>query len=155
LKSCHSDFMPMESQSSLNGFEGKAGDFKYVSEGASICEERPTLFSYAANMRYSRSRQLWTSVVLTAVYLCCSATATATCYLPDGSPAYGDIPCSGSLPSMCCPADGICLSNGLCFSTANIVARSSCTDQTWDSDVCTNICKTSKGPPSLASVFCD
>jgi hypothetical protein len=67
----------------------------------------------------------------------------ATCYLPDGSVAFGDKPCGSSLPSICCA--GQCLSNGLCFTPSdNMLARSSCTDQSWESSVCTSYCKGSK-----------
>jgi len=66
--------------------------------------------------------------------------STATCYLPDGSVAYGDTPCGSSLPATCCA--GQCLSNGLCFTPLdNMLARSSCTDQSWKSSVCTSYCK--------------
>lgn len=90
------------------------------------------LLSYAPNMNYSYSRKLLISVILTVVFMCCPVTATATCYLPNGSTANGDILCSGSLPSQCCPCGSICLSNGLCFNTDSLLSRSSFTRSTWN-----------------------
>jgi hypothetical protein len=99
-------------------------------------------------MKFNCSQRLLISLVLAFIYLCYPATGfgTATCYLPDGSVAEDDAPCYDTLPSQCCPtADGICLSNGLCFSTTdNVVARSSCTDQTWKSHGCSSFCTTSE-----------
>jgi hypothetical protein len=81
-------------------------------------------------MNYSYSRKLLISVILTIVYLCCPVMATATCCLPNGSTANDDNPCSGSLPSQCCPSGSICISNGLCFNTDSLVSRSSFSDST-------------------------
>lgn len=74
--------------------------------------------------------------------------ADAACYLPNGQEAVGDTPCNPNGDSICCPGDAgasVCLSNGLCFvPSQNVIARSSCTDQSWSSSACTPYCKNGK-----------
>jgi len=83
---------------------------------------------------------------LTTILLLAKVKAQGQCFLPDGTVAYGDVPCGSSSPAQCCSSiGGICLSNGLCFNpSVNLISRSSCTDQTWAASVCTTICKTSE-----------
>lgn len=102
-----------------------------------------TFLTKSAKMMFS-GQQTFLVFLLVIVRLCCLVAAAATCYTPDGTVAIDDTPCSGSLPSRCCPG-GICLSNGLCFVPSNsMLARSSCTDKSWSSSVCTNFCRSSK-----------
>jgi hypothetical protein len=105
---------------------------------------------HAARMKFGCSQQILISFVWIAIHIC---YATATCYLPDGCVATGDISCSAN-EVMCCPAsNGICLSNGLCFIPSdNVVARSSCTDQSWR-ESCTGYCRTSKHFPICLLTF--
>jgi len=67
------------------------------------------------------------------------------CYYPDGSaPAdYSFVACNNSAVSACCvPSEGdICLANGLCQDVSDgSVFRGACTDQTWKSSSCPQIC---------------
>ncbi|KXL44659.1 MAG: hypothetical protein FE78DRAFT_113906, partial [Acidomyces sp. 'richmondensis'] len=42
---------------------------------------------------------------------------------------------------MCCPYQWACLSNGLCYNpVAQIYGRYTCTDQTWQSTSCPELC---------------
>ncbi|EED15663.1 hypothetical protein TSTA_051010 [Talaromyces stipitatus ATCC 10500] len=70
------------------------------------------------------------------------ALAKPTCYYPDGSIAQNDMPCGNGTDVACCGAGGICLSNGLCMDVGqpNTLARSSCTDKSWNSRNCPNYC---------------
>ncbi|KXS95588.1 hypothetical protein AC578_3258 [Pseudocercospora eumusae] len=71
-----------------------------------------------------------------------------TCYFPDGSKAResDDLrPCnpSSSGHSACCLKTGLCMSNGLCFQQSgwgNRIARSGCTDATWNDPACASVC---------------
>ncbi|CZT23571.1 uncharacterized protein RCC_09285 [Ramularia collo-cygni] len=72
------------------------------------------------------------------------------CYFPDGTPTNFKkdtiAPCDPdptSSHSACCPADSVCLSNGLCFQQVawgNRVSRSACTDEEWESERCAGVC---------------
>lgn len=86
-----------------------------------------------------------------------SSLISALCYAPDGSLSPGDgyLPCITTInvDSMCCvlnitaleligksAADGdTCLPNGMCQNLGNY-AREYCTDKTWKSPNCLNIC---------------
>ncbi|KAI1438346.1 hypothetical protein GGR50DRAFT_685485 [Xylaria sp. CBS 124048] len=78
-----------------------------------------------------------------------------TCWAPDGTPADNSttVPCDKNgiqehgVFSSCCRLDGdpglrdLCTSAGLCLSTADgIVRRGYCTDKTWQSPTCVNVC---------------
>ena len=75
----------------------------------------------------------------------------ATCYRPNGQPVNDPRvqPCNqagGDTVSMCCGLNRIrypdqCLSNGLCSGGGNVF-RNSCTDKTWKSPLCLNLCTT-------------
>ncbi|CZT23570.1 uncharacterized protein RCC_09284 [Ramularia collo-cygni] len=71
------------------------------------------------------------------------------CYFPDESEVDAQestiTPCNptSSEHSACCPADSVCLSNGLCFQQnawGNRVARSACTDSSWKDPSCASVC---------------
>jgi hypothetical protein len=77
--------------------------------------------------------------------------ADATCYYPSGREAPSDVPCRSDTPfSTCCGQGFVCLSNGLCQSTLDDVARAgapefvrgACTDGTWRSSNCPLFCVT-------------
>ena len=65
-----------------------------------------------------------------------------SCYYPDGSPsAQNDIPCDTSGYGPCCPDLWQCEINGLCFlDGVGEYGRWTCTDQTWQSSSCPQIC---------------
>jgi hypothetical protein len=76
---------------------------------------------------------------------------TATCYFPDGTIPRQDTPCRSSGFSTCCGAGYACLSNNLCMLTKHVAnpiegqsihVRGSCTDESWNSEFCPNICVT-------------
>src|SRR5438105_2981604 len=91
------------------------------------------------SFRMMFSRRSWALPLL--VFSFGEALATDTCYFPNGEVAHNGVPC-GPSPSKCCDGEGLCLSNGLCFQpSGNILARSSCTDPSWSSSECTDICK--------------
>lgn len=68
------------------------------------------------------------------------------CFYPNGSPANGDILCQDGNVSSCCGPNSICLTNGLCLSVEQpfTLSRGSCTDSTWQSPQCPNVCKDSR-----------
>ncbi|KAI4102423.1 MAG: hypothetical protein LQ345_007372 [Seirophora villosa] len=70
------------------------------------------------------------------------SSTTAQCYYPSSIPQPNDTPCDPSLPvSNCCAPDDICLSNGLCYrANINRLHRGSCTDPTFSSPLCAQIC---------------
>jgi hypothetical protein len=93
--------------------------------------------------------------LLVAVLLCLIRSAAAqaqACYLPNGNVSNDDSPCDTSGgDSLCCPGissdlgASICLKNKLCFvPSQNALARGSCTDKTWKSDKCSNVCTNCK-----------
>ena len=65
-----------------------------------------------------------------------------SCYYPDGSPSKeNDIPCNTSGYGPCCPDQWQCESNGLCYlENEGYYGRYTCTDQTWQSSSCPQIC---------------
>lgn len=67
----------------------------------------------------------------------------ATCFNPDGSAEPYAVPCASEGESHCCSgASGICLSNGYCMDYLQPFAvwRGSCTDRTWGSANCPQVC---------------
>lgn len=96
-----------------------------------------------SSTKLARAALLITSIIaLLSPSLSAIALANQTCYYPDGSIAQGDKPCGNGTDVACCGSGGICLSNGLCMDVAqpNTLARSSCTDKTWNSGNCPNYC---------------
>jgi hypothetical protein len=76
---------------------------------------------------------------------------TATCYFPDGTIPRQDTPCRSSGFATCCGAGYACLTNNLCQLTGFVAnpidgqseyVRGSCTDKTWNSEFCPNVCIT-------------
>ncbi|KAF2230724.1 hypothetical protein EV356DRAFT_536096 [Viridothelium virens] len=72
----------------------------------------------------------------------------SACYYPDGSINSGDEPCDPDAEvSMCCSNTKQCLTNGLCAlidaaSNTDInFARGTCTDETWQSEICPQHCR--------------
>ena len=65
-----------------------------------------------------------------------------SCYYPNGDPSIeNDIPCNTSGDGPCCPDQWQCESNGLCFlENEGYYGRYTCTDQTWQSSSCPQIC---------------
>lgn len=73
-----------------------------------------------------------------------------TCYYPDGTINIGDHPCDPNADvSMCCSDISQCLTNGLCAlgdttSRSGIsFARGTCTDESWESEICPQHCRVS------------
>jgi hypothetical protein len=82
----------------------------------------------------------------------------APCYAPDGSPSPGTgyLPCVATLnvDSMCCVLNSTallqagetiadadtCLPNGLCLEVSETTRRAFCTDKTWKSPNCLDVC---------------
>ncbi|KAK3985668.1 hypothetical protein QBC44DRAFT_334583 [Cladorrhinum sp. PSN332] len=83
------------------------------------------------------------SSIATSLLLAQSCLAAKRCYYPSGKEAVGDHPCDPDAEdSPCCAGQGLnhhCLSNGLCAGGTQI-ARGSCTDQSWRSGECTQVC---------------
>ncbi|EMC91736.1 hypothetical protein BAUCODRAFT_38871 [Baudoinia panamericana UAMH 10762] len=91
---------------------------------------------------------------LSAAFLLITTTASQICYYPDGQTISDDIPCgSNGTVSACCPANSLCLDNGLCYA-GGIVSRSSCTDATWESSACPRYCKPESPTGSIAISPC-
>lgn len=76
-----------------------------------------------------------------------------TCYYPNGNASTStDFPCSLEADSPCCPQGWQCLSNGLCYlENENYLGRYTCTDQTWQSSACPQIC--TYGNPSMSDQY--
>lgn len=75
----------------------------------------------------------------------------APCYLPNGSQAFGFLPCNVfARVTSCCPMGWTCYSNSMCVvtdpSTANSAypigtsMRGSCTNPEWDNAFCGDYC---------------
>jgi hypothetical protein len=65
-----------------------------------------------------------------------------SCFLPNGQPADGLVPCNSTASaSHCCRQGDVCLSNGFCFSAGlNALVRRGCTDKTFNSTECPQEC---------------
>ncbi|KAL2054800.1 hypothetical protein ABVK25_005104 [Lepraria finkii] len=68
--------------------------------------------------------------------------SSSSCYYPNGDlSSDGDIPCNTSGDGPCCPLNWNCESNGLCsLENEQYYGRYTCTDQTWQSSSCPQIC---------------
>ncbi|KAL8408589.1 hypothetical protein RB594_007142 [Gaeumannomyces avenae] len=65
------------------------------------------------------------------------------CFFPGGKIHERGIACGSGAASSCCEPSQTCLSNGLCWNpTSNQIARVSCTDKSWNSDLCPRWCTT-------------
>ena len=82
----------------------------------------------------------FTPVLAAIIYLVFLA-AGQNCYYPDGSlSTEGDAACT-SEGGACCPLHWECMSNGLCYlESENYYGRYTCTDQTWQSPDCPQLC---------------
>lgn len=76
-----------------------------------------------------------------------AGSAYAVCYYPDGTVAVDTFPCfPDQAASLCCGSNWVCSTNLLCLGTslipayAHLVARGSCTDQSWRSTACPRFC---------------
>lgn len=67
---------------------------------------------------------------------------SASCYYPNGDlSSDGDIPCGSGDSVACCPLNWTCADNGLCYlANENYFGRYTCTDQSWQSSGCPDIC---------------
>jgi hypothetical protein len=77
---------------------------------------------------------------------------SASCYVPNGTvrapdPGHAYQPCNIGTYSMCCATNRTsdadqCLQNGLCYNAdGNYYWRESCTDPTWTSEACSQLCR--------------
>lgn len=83
---------------------------------------------------------------------------TATCYNPDGSGAYTDLPCfTGQDVSACCSVGEGCTASGLCKAAGSVgvsnIIRRSCTDAKWESDSCPQYCDQSCSYPIPQNIY--
>ena len=92
-----------------------------------------------------------TSVLLFSFPLLSLAAVPAqdSCFWPSGDLASGYTPCADNAAEQsvrsCCGKGEVCLSNGLCFSTAiGVVYRGACTERAWQSDACPKVFITGK-----------
>ncbi|KAK5111636.1 hypothetical protein LTR62_004740 [Meristemomyces frigidus] len=78
-------------------------------------------------------------------------TSAQDCYYPNGDLSPTDAACSNETGSQCCPYQWDCLSNGLCHyfnqTDSSIFGRYTCTDQTWQSGNCPQICTQNNTAP--------
>lgn len=92
----------------------------------------------------------------------CATAQEVDCWAPDGVTRADNetyVPCNklgiqqADVFSMCCALDGpaedrdICSSSGLCTDRSNRLTRAYCTDKTWKSKACLNICTDDKVSP--------
>lgn len=98
----------------------------------------------------------------------CATAQEVTCWAPDGV-TRGDnetyVPCNklgiqqADVYSMCCALDGpaderdICSASGLCTGGGRGLTRAYCTDKTWKSKACLNICTDDNVSPKPAGAF--
>ncbi|PSN62132.1 hypothetical protein BS50DRAFT_138076 [Corynespora cassiicola Philippines] len=92
---------------------------------------------------------------LLLIILSVSTVTEALCYTPNGALA-SDIPCKAGVNSTCCQNGYTCLEPNLCLSHQNvgldglsandIYTRASCTDESWTSGECSQVC--TKGAPN-------
>lgn len=86
--------------------------------------------------------------VLLSILVFSSVAHAQNCYYPDGSVAAGMASCS-TAGGACCPYQWDCLSNGLCYlESADYLGRYTCTDRTWASSLCPDICTHSQSSQS-------
>ena len=123
---------------------------------ASSCCSRVDIFALRSALK---NPVLLITMAVSYVLLLLSALFTRSliasiCYLPDGQPVDDPSvqPCNqagGPTVSMCCSLNRTihpdqCLENGLCTGGGNVF-RDSCTDNTWKSPLCLNLCTTGGG----------
>lgn len=101
--------------------------------------------SVAASMQRST---LLSSLGILILFVC-KSSEFVQCYYPDGSipTDFSYVPCTSNPVSSCCiPLEGdVCQDNGLCYYPASrAIYRAACTDQTWKSSGCPQVCVTGK-----------
>ncbi len=76
-----------------------------------------------------------------------TASLNSTCFFPDGSEAqYSNtpyVPCketSADGVTYCCGQNDMCTVSGYCIGDAGVFYRGGCTDQTWTSGLCPELC---------------
>ncbi|TKA67759.1 hypothetical protein B0A55_08431 [Friedmanniomyces simplex] len=80
-------------------------------------------------------------VVLLGTLLHIRSATAQNCYYPDGNLTNGPDAACSSGGGACCPYQWECLSNGLCYlPTAAYYGRYTCTDATWQSSSCPQLC---------------
>lgn len=82
-------------------------------------------------------------------FLVCKSSEFVQCYYPDGSipTDYIYVACTNNAVSSCCiPSEGdICQDSGLCYyPPSGSLFRGACTDKTWDSSDCPQVCVAGK-----------
>ena len=100
-----------------------------------------------SNQRFAVSFPYIFSLVLCFVsYIPSCQVHAQSCFYPNGDPSKeDDRPCSSAPGSACCPLNWECLSNGLCYlESAGFYGRYTCTDKTWQSSGCPNLCTHSR-----------
>ena len=107
-----------------------------------------THLSYLFKIAQLPSRIFFATPLLLTIFLPLAAFSLDSCYYPDGRAALRDVPCNPDWAvSACCGAGWDCLLNGtLCIQskddpgTMDSLARGSCTDMNWKSDICSKWC---------------
>ena len=110
-----------------------------------------------SSMTHNCLRRIITFLIIYSVYqlnLLQFAHASSICYLPDKSVASsrGFIlePCNATAAagldgSACCDLrNSVCMTNGYCFGSQNLVYRGGCTDANWNSPQCPANCLNSE-----------
>ena len=116
----------------------------------------------ADTMKLPTTTTLHLSIALIST-LVLRVTADVTCFAPDGVTIADNetyVPCNKlgitqqGVHSSCCRLDGapddrdLCASTGLCINNG-VVSRGYCTDQTWKSPACVNVCTQPNVSPHL------
>ena len=84
----------------------------------------------------------WSLSDVVFLHLLFALQVSSLCYLPDGDSAPDDTPCDPSASvSMCCNEGWKCYTKDLCTGPYNILKWGSCTDKTWNSRDCPQICQ--------------
>ena len=98
-----------------------------------------------------------TTVMMLTVTSLLIASVHADCYYPNGDLSKeDDIPCPMQQDGAgaCCPGGWDCMASGLCYYAAqNYTGRYTCTDKSWASPVCPQICTHGRNPIRLSLIF--
>ena len=82
------------------------------------------------------------AIIFTSLTFVATASPSDTCYWPDGTVAVNRVPCE-SIPGQetwCCEDSSVCTTGGYCLGNAGVFSRGGCTDQTWQSNFCPQLC---------------
>lgn len=112
------------------------------------------IFRAALTLRIIMKFELDSLVLLASIAVVANCQNQASCYYPNGDLSKeNDIPCSSAPGSACCPMNWQCLDNGLCYlDNAQYYGRYTCTDKSWKSSGCPQICTHSKDMRSSPNV---